>query len=117
MFASLSPRVDSSPPRRSIVEMDVLALYFEGKRDICQTISEKSALIRVPKPTDGLDVDSVKILEQLILAHHMRGGAAILASHDRAFVGGICSHVLVLSKGKVVGEATISWLSAKRTMN
>lgn len=52
-------------------------------------------LILLDEPTNGLDVDSVAALCQLLVEHRNAGGSSLLACHDSQFVRDVCTHVVV----------------------
>lgn len=64
-------------------------------------------LIILDEPTNGLDVDSLAALCDMLTAHRQNGGTAILACHDSAFVTRVCSKVIVLENGTVTKHGSI----------
>lgn len=47
------------------------------------------------EPTNDLDLTSLAVLEEAILAHQ---GVALIVSHDRAFLDRVCTHILSFEK-------------------
>jgi len=72
-----------------------------------------SALVHEPdllildEPLDGLDVVAQQILKDIIRGHIARGGTVIYSTHILEIVDGLCTHVLLLKKGKVVALGTL----------
>lgn len=56
------------------------------------------------EPTDGLDVQAVATLKQLIKAFTSRGGTVFYSSHLLDIVEGICDKVFFINHGKIAGE-------------
>lgn len=56
------------------------------------------------EPTDGLDVQAVSTLKQLIKGFTSRGGTVFYSSHLLDIVEGICTKVLFINHGKIAGE-------------
>ena len=84
-----------------------MASYSKGMR---QRILLISALLDDPKllifdePMSGLDVTSASILKNLIKALGQQGKAIFYCSHVLEVVEQICSHVLILRRGKVIAH-------------
>lgn len=58
-------------------------------------------LIILDEPTNGLDVDSLDSLCELLQEHRKNGGAAIIACHDSHFIEKVGCNVITLQDGKV----------------
>jgi len=64
-------------------------------------------LLLLDEPTNGLDSQSTQFLSELLAAHRIGDGSAVLASHDRRFVEEICTNLLVLEKGRLIGKTDV----------
>src|SRR3954469_21879648 len=58
-------------------------------------------LLLLDEPTNGLDVDTLRALEEALLAFP---GCAVIVSHDRWFLDRICTHVLAFE-----GDSQVRW--------
>ncbi len=58
-------------------------------------------LLLLDEPTNDLDVDTLRALEEALLAF---AGCAVVISHDRFFLDRICTHILAFE-----GEAHVEW--------
>jgi energy-dependent translational throttle protein EttA len=58
-------------------------------------------LLLLDEPTNDLDVDTLRALEEALLAY---AGCAVVISHDRWFLDRICTHVLAFE-----GESQVVW--------
>jgi ATPase subunit of ABC transporter with duplicated ATPase domains len=58
-------------------------------------------LLLLDEPTNDLDVDTLRALEEALLAFP---GCAVIVSHDRWFLDRICTHVLAFE-----GDSQVRW--------
>jgi energy-dependent translational throttle protein EttA len=58
-------------------------------------------LLLLDEPTNDLDVDTLRALEEALLAFP---GAAVIVSHDRWFLDRVCTHVLAFE-----GDSQVHW--------
>ena len=58
-------------------------------------------LILLDEPTNDLDVDTMRVLEESLMAFP---ACAMIISHDRFFLDRICTHLLVFE-----GDGTVRW--------
>ena len=58
-------------------------------------------LLLLDEPTNDLDVDTLRALEDSLLAFP---GCAVVISHDRCFLDRICTHVLAFE-----GNSQVRW--------
>lgn len=78
----------------------------------CCFLSEPDVLI-LDEPLNGLDVDGVIWLQNLIRLYRDRGCTIILSSHLMAEMQTVVDRVAVLNKGKIVALGSIASLSGK----
>jgi ABC-2 type transport system ATP-binding protein len=87
-----------------------VASYSKGMR---QKLLLSAALLHDPdilvldEPDSGLDVTSSLVLRKLVAALSAEGKIVLYSSHILEIVEKVCSHVLVLHKGNVVGYESI----------
>jgi ABC-2 type transport system ATP-binding protein len=67
-------------------------------------------LILLDEPFSGLDVGSSLILRSLIKELAARGKIVLFSSHELETVERLCSHVVILHRGKVVADDSIERL-------
>ena len=67
-------------------------------------------LILLDEPFSGLDVGSSLILRSLIEELARRGKVVLFSSHELETVERICSHVVILHRGKIVADDSIERL-------
>jgi ABC-2 type transport system ATP-binding protein len=67
-------------------------------------------LILLDEPFSGLDVGSALILRSLIKELATRGKIVLFSSHELETVERLCSHVVILHRGKVVADDSIERL-------
>jgi ABC-2 type transport system ATP-binding protein len=67
-------------------------------------------LILLDEPFSGLDVGSALILRSLIEELAGRGKVVLFSSHELETVERICSHIVILHRGRVVADDSIERL-------
>ena len=67
-------------------------------------------LILLDEPFSGLDVGSSLILRSLIKELATRGKVVLFSSHELETVERICSHIVILDRGKIVADDSIERL-------
>ncbi|MCC6694737.1 MAG: energy-dependent translational throttle protein EttA [Candidatus Hydrogenedentes bacterium] len=77
-----------------------------GERNRChlaKLLKEGGNVILLDEPTNDLDVNTLRLLEEAILNFR---GCVLVTSHDRFFLDRICTHLLVFE-----GEGQVRWFS------
>ncbi len=69
-------------------------------------------LILLDEPFSGLDVNSALVLRDLIRELAARGKVVLFSSHELETVERVCSHIVILHKGRVVANDSIEQLRA-----
>jgi len=85
-------------------EMGSLSHGMRRKTLLASAFIGRPKVILLDEPTTGLDVDSVDSLACLLEEHRGEGGTAVIACHDQGFVEKVCSDVIELDSGKIVGH-------------
>ena len=67
-------------------------------------------LILLDEPFSGLDVGSALVLRSLIQELAARGKVILFSSHELETVERVCSHIVILHRGKVVADDSIEHL-------
>ncbi len=115
-------------PRASIVEkvdgfLRLLSLhgdryvpissYSKGMRQkilLIAALLHNPDLVLLDEPFSGLDVNSALVLRGLIQQLAARGKVVLFSSHELDTVERVCSHIVILHKGKVVANDSIERL-------
>jgi len=82
-----------------------MASYSKGMRQrilLIASLLDDPELLILDEPLSGLDVTSALILKNLIRTLGQQGKAVFYCSHVLEVVERVCSHLLILRKGKVV---------------
>jgi ABC-2 type transport system ATP-binding protein len=89
--------------------------YSKGMRQkvlLSAALMHNPDLILLDEPFSGLDVGSALVLRSLIQELALRGKVVLFSCHELETVERICSHVVILHRGKVVADDSIESLRA-----
>jgi energy-dependent translational throttle protein EttA len=75
--------------------------------NMAKILKEGSNLLILDEPTNDLDVNTMRALEEALLEY---GGSAIVISHDRWFLDRICTHILSFE-----GDSQVSFYNGNYT--
>jgi ABC-2 type transport system ATP-binding protein len=118
-FTALAYRVDAWEERaegllrRFALDSKRFALGSELSRGMRQKLAISCAYLHEPsailldEPLSGLDPRGVRQMKDSILDEARRGAAIVISSHLLEFIEGLCSHVLVLHKGRKILAGTL----------
>jgi ABC-2 type transport system ATP-binding protein len=90
-----------------------LASYSKGMRQkilLSAALMHNPELILLDEPFSGLDVGSSLVLRSLIEELAARGKVVLFSSHELETVERISSHIVILHRGKVVADDSITRL-------
>jgi ABC-2 type transport system ATP-binding protein len=90
-----------------------ISSYSKGMRQkvlLAAALMHNPDLILMDEPFSGLDVGSSLVLRSLIQELATRGKVILFSSHELETVERICSHVVILHRGKVVADDSIERL-------
>ena len=90
-----------------------ISSYSKGMRQkilLVAALMHNPDLILLDEPFSGLDVGSSLILRSLIKELAARGKIVLFSSHELETVERVCSHVVILHRGKVVADDSIERL-------
>jgi sodium transport system ATP-binding protein len=86
------------------------ATFSRGERvkvAIARAIVHGPQNVLLDEPTNGLDVSTARALRDLLRRMRDEGRAVVFSSHVLAEVRELCDEVVVLSRGRVVGQGTV----------
>jgi ABC-2 type transport system ATP-binding protein len=89
--------------------------YSQGMRQrlaIAQAMLGRPDLLVLDEPTNGLDPPQIKEVREVLQAIAATGRTVLVSSHLLSEVEQTCSHVAVMSKGKMVAQGTVDELLA-----
>jgi ABC-2 type transport system ATP-binding protein len=92
-----------------------ISSYSKGMRQkvlLAAALLHNPEIILLDEPLTGLDVNSTLILRNLIQDLAGRGKTVLFSSHELHTVDRLCSHVVILHKGRVVADDSIGQLRA-----
>ena len=90
-----------------------MSSYSKGMRQkvlLSAALLHNPELILLDEPFSGLDVSTGLVLRSLIQELAARGKVVLFSSHELETVEKLCSHVVILHRGKVVADDSIERL-------
>ncbi|MBL1217497.1 MAG: ABC transporter ATP-binding protein [Planctomycetes bacterium] len=75
----------------------------------CAYLHEPSALF-LDEPLTGLDPRGMRTMKASIRRHAERGAAVVISSHLLSLVEDMCSHLLILHRGRILYNGTLAGL-------
>jgi ABC-2 type transport system ATP-binding protein len=82
---------------------------------LAQALISDPPLLLLDEPASGLDPAGQKFMREQILALRERGKTVLLSSHHLDEVARICSHIAVISRGRLVRSGPLTALLTPRT--
>lgn len=90
-----------------------ISSYSKGMRQkilISAALLHNPDLILLDEPLSGLDVNSALTVRTLIRELADRGKIVLLSSHELETVERVCSHIVILQRGRIVADDSIEHL-------
>jgi ABC-2 type transport system ATP-binding protein len=90
-----------------------ISSYSKGMRQkilLSAALLHNPDLILLDEPFSGLDVASALVMRSLIQELAARGQVVLFSSHELEVVERVCSHVVILHRGKLVADDSIERL-------
>jgi len=87
--------------------------YSKGMRQeilLAAALLHNPDLILLDEPFSGLDITSALIMRSLVRELAAMGKVVLFSSHELETVERVCSHVVILNRGKVVADDSIERL-------
>lgn len=88
-------------PARARTPVKVLSGGERNRLLLARLFTRPSNVLVMDEPTNDLDIETLELLEELLLAYE---GTLLLVSHDRAFLNNVVTSTMVLEGGGVIGE-------------
>ena len=89
---------------------DKVSTYSLGMRQrlgIAEAIINTPQLLILDEPTNGLDVEGIIEIRNLIKDLSKKGIAILVSSHNLSEIGNICSRIIAVKNGKIVEDSDI----------
>lgn len=90
-----------------------MSSYSKGMRQkvlLAAALMHSPELVLLDEPFSGLDVGSALILRSLIEELARRGKVVLLSSHELETVERLCTHAVILHRGRIVADDSIARL-------
>jgi ABC-2 type transport system ATP-binding protein len=90
-----------------------ISSYSKGMRQkilLSAALMHNPDLVLLDEPFSGLDVGSALVIRSLIQELAARGKVVVFSSHELETVERVCSHVVILHRGKLVADDSIERL-------
>jgi ABC-2 type transport system ATP-binding protein len=87
--------------------------YSKGMRQkilLAAALMHNPDLVLLDEPFSGLDVGTGLVLRSLIVELAARGKVVLFSSHELETVERVCSHIVILHRGRVVADDSIEHL-------
>ncbi len=91
----------------------LISSYSKGMRQkilLAAALLHNPDLVILDEPFSGLDVGSALVLRSLIEELGRRGKVVLFSSHELETVERLCSHVVILHRGRVVADDSVEHL-------
>jgi sodium transport system ATP-binding protein len=86
---------------------------MKQKVAIARSIVHNPSVMLFDEPTIGLDVSSIKIVQDFILKCKKDGKAILFSSHSMNEVEKLCDRIIIINKGKLIETGTANYLKEK----
>ena len=89
---------------------DKVSTYSLGMRQrlgIAEAIINNPQLLILDEPTNGLDVEGIIEIRNLIKDLSKKGIAILVSTHNLSEIGNICSRIIAVKNGKIVEDSDI----------
>ena len=83
------------------------SLGMKQRLGIAQAIINKPELLILDEPTNGLDVEGIIEIRNLIKDLSKKGIAILISSHNLTEIDNLCNRIIAIKKGKIVADDTI----------
>jgi ABC-2 type transport system ATP-binding protein len=95
---------------------DAIAGFSKGMRRkalLAAALAHDPDLLVLDEPLEGLDVFAQQALKALLRARVARGKTVLYSTHILEVVDGLCTHVALLERGRLVADGTLDGVKAR----
>ena len=86
---------------------------MKQKVSIARTIVHSPKVMLFDEPSTGLDVSAARVIHEFILKCKSENKIILLSSHSMEEVEKLCDRLVIIHRGKLVDEGTVSYLKEK----
>jgi len=109
MYTQLDPLIRRLEMKNALSEYaDDYSRGMKKKLGLLLAILHQPTLLILDEPTNGLDVESTRLFFELVQEQANRGTTVVFSTHLMDQVERLCSHIAVLSAGKLITSGTLS---------
>ncbi|MFX0074058.1 MAG: ABC transporter ATP-binding protein [Candidatus Hermodarchaeota archaeon] len=83
--------------------------YSKGMKQrllLCMALMTNPKILFLDEPTAGLDVQSAKIIKQIIREYNRQGVTIFLTTHDMDVANELCDRIAIINRGKIISLDT-----------
>lgn len=101
---------------RSKSKFYTLSLGMKQRLALASALLGNPEVLVLDEPTNGLDPEGIAEVREIILEQSHHGKTIILASHILDEVEKVCSHAIILKKGKIISMGEVKELLTDKQM-
>lgn len=115
-------RVDAALARVGLTQaagkkIHAYSLGMKQRLGIANALLQPRELLVLDEPTNGLDPQGTREVRNLIRSLALEGITIFISSHLLVEIEQICTHLAVMSQGKIVAQGSVEELSAGEELN
>lgn len=115
-------RVDAALARVGLTQaagkkVHAYSLGMKQRLGIANALLQPRELLVLDEPTNGLDPQGTREVRNLIRSLALEGITIFISSHLLVEIEQICTHLAVMSQGKIVAQGSVQELSAGEELN
>jgi ABC-2 type transport system ATP-binding protein len=116
-----SQRVDAALAKVGLTQaaakkVHAYSLGMKQRLGIANALLQPRDLLVLDEPTNGLDPQGTREVRNLIRSLALEGITIFISSHLLVEIEQICTHLAVMSQGKIVAQGSVEELSASQTL-
>jgi ABC-2 type transport system ATP-binding protein len=120
--ATRSARVDAALAKVGLTQAEgkkvhAYSLGMKQRLGIANALLQPRDLLVLDEPTNGLDPQGTREVRNLIRSLALEGITIFISSHLLVEIEQICTHLAVMSQGKIVAQGSVEELSRAETLN
>jgi len=119
--ATRSDRVDAALAKVGLTQaagkkVHAYSLGMKQRLGIANALLQPRDLLVLDEPTNGLDPQGTREVRNLIRSLALEGITIFISSHLLVEIEQMCTHLAVMSQGKIVAQGSVEELSASQTL-